>query len=354
MIKTSFSAKAPAKLIISGEHAIVYGAPAIAVAINQHVVTTVGWGKKPTKKSLINPLINFNFKNLRYVKSHTLEKLIILKQQLQDNYVAFLSGHCSIKEVIKKPFELLQYLVTNLIEKLQLQLSDNLEIKVDSDIPIGAGLGSSAACIISCLRSLAYLFKMNWEPKKFLNIAKDIENLQHGKSSGMDLYTSMFGGCNYFSGKSNDYLGNIENLILPNLDFKIVNTGQPLSSTGECVSSVKKHFVSLDLIKEFADITNAFKQALTSNDQIQCIKAMRQNHQLLCQIGVVPDKIRMLIEKIEKSGGAAKICGAGSIYGENAGIVMVIGDFKQIDKIVTNYKFVLQNVNVDYNGVTIV
>ncbi len=354
MIKTSFSAKAPGKLIISGEHAVVYGAPAIALAINQYVVTTVKWHKKIAKHATNNPLINFNFLNLKYAKSHTLKALILLKEQLQDNYSAFLHGRCGIKEVIKKPFELLQYLVSNLIERLQLQISQNLEIQVNSSIPIGSGLGSSAACIISCLRSLVHLFKINWEPKTFLNMATDIENLQHGKSSGLDLYTTTFGGCAYFPHNSKNNFSKVEHIILPNFDFKMINTGQPSATTGECVASVKNYFVKLDLVKEFAAITEAIKHALLTNNKQQCIAAIKENHRLLCDIGVVPEKIKNFVTQIEQAGGAAKICGAGSIYGDNAGIVMVIGDVGRIDNIVYNYQYKLQDVSVDYNGVTVV
>lgn len=349
MIKMSFSAKAPAKLIMSGEHSVVYGAPAIAMAINQYAITTVGWLKKSN-----NPIINFNLLNLKYAKSHPLRTLILLKEQLQENYAAFLSGHCSIKEVIKKPFELLQYLVTNLIEKLQLQISENLEIQVDSGIPIGSGLGSSAAAIVSCLRSLAQLFKIHWEPKKFLNLAIDIENLQHGISSGIDLYTTIFGGCTYFPKnlKNNNFMP--QNIILPNFDFKIVNTGQPAATTGECVFMAKKYFEGSDLIKEFSLITEAVKQALITGNKVQCIEAIKENHALLCRLGVVPEKIKIFIKAIEQTGGAAKICGAGSVYGNSAGIVMLLGDLEKIIRVMKNYKYQLQDVNVDYQGVTIV
>ena len=84
-MKNGFSAKAPAKLIISGEHAVVYGASAIAVAINQYVITTVSFASKNT----INPVINFNLLALRYAGSHTLKALALLANRLQNNYNSF-------------------------------------------------------------------------------------------------------------------------------------------------------------------------------------------------------------------------------------------------------------------------
>ena len=348
-MKTVFSAKAPAKLIISGEHAVTYGAPAIAMAINQYVVTTVGWAHQQT----INPVINFNLLALKYAKSHPIKTLFLLANRLQNNYNAFLNGHCSIREVIKKPFELLQYSVTNLLERLQLQLSRNLDIQVDSKIPIGSGLGSSAAVIISCLRSLAHLFKLKWDPSKFLKIGTDIENLQHGKSSGIDLYTSTFGGGIYFN---SNYLNKAQKIVLPNFDFKIVNTGIPTATTGECVAQVKDYFLKeeLSLISKFSEITEAIKKALITNNQTQFLAAIKENHALLCSIKVVPQKVQAFINEVEILGGAAKICGAGSIYGDNAGVLLLIGDQSKIAKIAANYNYIIQDVSVDFSGVTIV
>jgi mevalonate kinase len=367
-MNTIFTATAPAKLIVTGEHSIVYGAPAISIAIDQRITTTVGWNENSNKQNCYNnPFINFNLSNLEYFKPHTLEKLMLLKRRLQNNYLQFLKGNCSIKEVIKKPFELLQFLVTSVIERLHLQISRNLYIQVHSDIPIGSGLGSSAACIISCLYSLTKLFKVNWDPKKLFNIANDIENLQHGNSSGIDLYTIMFGGCNYFpenyresfnNNHANNYcdtFDKVENINLTGFDFKIVNTGKPAASTGECVSMVKQYFLrrNSSLVKEFSQATIDIKRALLAKNQIELIDAIRLNHALLSKIGVVPEKTQKFIKAIEQAGGAGKICGAGSVRGDNAGVVMLLGDLEKINKVVAAYGYLLQEVHIDHIGVTV-
>lgn len=350
-MNVAFSAKAPAKLIISGEHSVVYGAPALAVAINQYITTTVNWSSNRYNNRHNSPIINFNLVELKYAKAHPIKTLLSLAHKLQNNYSAFVNNSCNIKQVIKKPFELLQYAVINLLAKLQLQLYKNLDIKVDSNIPIGAGLGSSAAVIISCLRSLAYLFKINWEPNKFLKIAKDIEHLQHGHSSGLDLYMSTFGGCNYFNCVNNI----AEQIKLPALGFKIINTGIPSSTTGECVASTKKYFINnVDLTNEFSLITEAIKLALINNNQEKFIAAIRSNHNLLCSIKVVPEKVQKFIKDVELMGGAGKICGAGSICGENAGVLLLAGDQEKLAKVAANYNYKIQDINIDLTGVTIV
>ena len=50
-MNTIFTATAPAKLIVTGEHSIVYGAPAISIAIDQRITTTVGWNENSNKQN---------------------------------------------------------------------------------------------------------------------------------------------------------------------------------------------------------------------------------------------------------------------------------------------------------------
>jgi len=143
----ALTARAPAKLIISGEHSVLYGQPAIAMAVNRYTTTTTAWRDTPN--------IHFKFLDLAYAKTHTFKTLQILAKQLRSDYVDFLDGKCSIGEVLKRPFELLQYSVSNLIEHLNLKLPRGMEISVDSSIPVGCGMGSSASAVISTLYALA-------------------------------------------------------------------------------------------------------------------------------------------------------------------------------------------------------
>ena len=328
----SFIAKAPAKLIVSGEHSVLYGAPAISLAITQYVFTKIDWAKKYPA----NPMINFNLLNLKYAKSHTLKALMLIKEQLQANYNDFLAGKVHIKQVIKKPFQLLQYLVSNFLDRLHLSLPQNLDIQVKSDIPIGSGLGSSAAVIVSCLRSLTDLFKLDWDPEGFLKLATDIENLQHGKSSGLDLYTTIFGGCNYF----HDIIGNnrqVEKLLIPDFKLHLVDTGQPQATTGECVAVAGSRLRQSQLVNQFAGVTQAIRQAFISGDKSGCIQAIQANHALLCSLGVVPEYIQSFVQAIERAGGAAKICGAGSVTGDAAGIMLLLGDLSKLAPVVAQY-----------------
>lgn len=334
-MNTGFIARSPAKLILSGEHAVVYGKPAIAMAINCYAESRI--------HSQARAAIFFNFRNLQYAKSFTLQTLSALKSHLQEQYYNFLEGRCTIREVLKKPFELLQYTVSNLLEKWNITLSEGLEICASSEIPMGCGMGSSAALVMSTLYALAHFFKVEFDPKRFMLLGKEAENLQHGVSSGLDLHLAMNGGCVRFQN------GQAEKRALPKMPFFMVQTGVPHSTTGECVSKVAKHFKHSTIWEEFASVTESFDAALQQNNFSELQTCLRENHRLLVKLGVVPDTVQAFIRAIEKAGGAAKICGAGAIQGDKGGIVL-IASLEDLTQTVRSYGFQLQDVQGDTHG----
>lgn len=307
------TAKAPGKLILSGEHSVVLGAPALATSIDLYTTTVI------SKHSL--PGLVFDLVNIKHQNTHSAEALKLLKDKIKNKYTRFQQGEISIKQVLKKPFELAAYTASNAIDKFtQKEPKPNLHIHTDSQIPTGCGLGSSAAVIVSTNLALAEMLgKTPTEDElKALNI--DAENLQHGQSSGLDVFLSMTGGTYYVQGETKTRL--------PHWGRKItlINTGTPTSATGECVAHTKAIFNQKPaLLNQFAEITEQMHQAWQAQDLKLLKQAIKTNHQLLIQIGVVPDKIQALIEQIESHGGAAKICGAGAISGHAAGMVWVEG-----------------------------
>jgi len=75
-VEQSLKVRSPAKLILSGEYAVVYGKPAIAMAIDRYVESTV--------LSTLFPVISFNCLDLQYTKSFTLNMLYAFKERIQE------------------------------------------------------------------------------------------------------------------------------------------------------------------------------------------------------------------------------------------------------------------------------
>ena len=303
---------APGKIILSGEHAVLHGCPAVAMAIDrsaQAIVTrTEGEG------------VSFDLQDFGCNESFTMRALRDLRHRISNNYHLFLDGRLGIREVILKPVDLMQYGFIMLMDGLHITLEHGLNVRMLSTIPIGCGMGSSAASVLSELRAIGHYFRVDFRPEWHYRYSLEAENIQHGKASGVDSYISLHGGCARFQN------GDAKTLPLLSGPLFLVHTGIPEASTGECVAEVGKRFTGSGIWEEFTSVTTDFEIALATNNLEGIRKAVRRNHALLVRIGVVPPRVAQFINDVEKTGAVAKVCGAGTVIGEQAGMVLVISD----------------------------
>ena len=303
---------APGKLILSGEHAVVHGQPALAMAINRYAIATIT--REDSKQVL------FDLADLSHHSSLSVAALSHLKSKLKEKYHRFIRGDYSVREVLQKPFELAQFALSILTDSMNLNLPHGVKVRVESDIPIGCGMGSSAATILSVMQAVSRYLQLSLPEEKLFALALEAENMQHGQSSGLDLRVALNGGCLYVDKDI------VEARPIPEFPLFLVNTGTPLSSTGQCVEKVAPYFASNAMKNQFAAVTRAMDSAIQQKSWSAMQAAVRENHALLVAIGVVPEKVQQFIQTIERAGGAAKVCGAGAIYGDHAGAVLVAMD----------------------------
>lgn len=290
----------PGKIILSGEHSVAYAQPAIALAVDRHATAVI--------EPLDAPVVSVAFANQPQV-ALPLDELEELVDRLDRLHADFISGRIPIREVLASPSELLLYAAALSRPR------DGLRISIRLDIPHGSGMGSSAAVILALLRAA-----MPSAPRSGLMApALRAENLQHGRSSGIDLHTCLTGGLHFFQG------GGEQTLHVTPMPFDLVHTGRPASSTGECVARVREQHAQSEVWADFGEITRATAEALRTNNASMWGQAIRANHRLLQSIGVVPDPVAAFIREVEDAGGAAKICGAGSVEGDCGGIVLATG-----------------------------
>lgn len=331
----------PAKVILSGEHAILYGSPAIAMAVNRFTTATITQGQ--------NEDISFDFADIAYQRSVSLDALSLLKARLKEKYHRFIKGEYSIRQVLRKPFELAQFALSILADSPNIQFPQGMKVRIDSQIPIGCGMGSSAATILAVLHALSTYLHLPLSHEALLKLAREAENMQHGISSGLDLYIAQNGGCVYV------HQNEMRKRPVPSLHEQplyLVNTGTPLNTTGECVEKVKPYFHQPGLVDAFTEVTQLMDQALERSYWAQFKEAMRANHLLLKQIKVVPQKVDHFITAIEKLNGAAKVCGAGAIAGDHAGIVLIACDEeKKLQHLCETYHYSLSAVSPEIRGV---
>jgi mevalonate kinase len=331
-------ALAPGKLILSGEHSVLYGQPALAMAVNRFVTVTIN--PQSSKNCTLH------FPNLNYHENVSVELIAALKPKIKFKYQEFLQGKRGISEVLQNPFELAQVALALFFDNLNIKHLAGLHIHLLSTIPRGCGMGSSAATILSMMYAIASYLQINLSNESFLTLGLEAENFQHGRSSGLDLHVSMNGGCVYVK----DMV--VEKRKLPTEHFYFVNTGSPDNTTGKCVEIAAKVFQKSGIQYDFGAVTIALDKALIENKTSTINECLRQNHYLLNKLHVVPAYVQKFIQQIELLGGAAKICGAGAVTGTHAGMVLVmISDILLLQQLCDQYNFELMALEGVTHGI---
>lgn len=294
----------PGKVILSGEHAVVHHRPALALPLRA--------GIRATFTPLPDPVLRIDAPP-HLSEQRPLDTLPHLLHTLRQRHAAFLAGTLPAAAILPRPSDLL-FAAAALAPPPPV----GLHITLNSQLPPGAGLGSSAAVILSLLKGLL----PHPTPESLHTAALHCEHFQHGRSSGLDVAaclspTLLFAHPPTFTP-----------IHLPHTlpAIQLYATGTPDATTGECVEHVARtHPPSNPVWTHFETTTLALRDSLLANNLPAFLHALRDNHRLLTRIGVVPPPVAEAIARIEAAGGAAKICGAGSIRGSGAGTVLVCG-----------------------------
>lgn len=330
---------APGKLILSGEHSVVYNRPAVAMAIDRSVVATI--------EDSDDDQVSFDLPDIQEHDSFTMLALQDFKRRAQTNYRLFLDGQLGIRDVLYKPVDLFKFGFITLLDGLHRSLDSGIVIRLKSNLPVGSGLGSSAAAVLSELRAVGHYLRVDFKPEWAYEFSLESEKLQHGHPSGVDSYISLYGGCAAFES------GNARSVPLPRMKMYLVETGSPETTTGECVVNVKQRFENDKIWNDFESVTREVESAVRENNDTLMRSLLRENHRLLCRIGVVPEKVQRFVSDVEAAGGAAKICGAGSTKGDNGGVVLVLADFMP-SVLAEKYGYAVSPVRGDPLGTRIV
>ncbi len=329
--------RAPGKLILSGEHAVVHGRPALVMAVDRHAEAQA---VTPDDGHLHVSLPSF-CPDYRV----PMNQLASVTSRLRDNYQRFLDSRIEIRDVMEQPFQLIAFALASLLDRTGAAPPPAMRMDMTTDIPVGCGMGSSAAVILAALGAMAATLNATLTKEDFFQLAWDAEKLQHGKPSGVDPWICCHGGCARFQ------QGRAEPVTTTDTALHLVQTGVPEATTGECVMEVTRRFKDHPIWDRFEQVTHEVEAALTRNAPDALRAAIRANHRLLCEIGVVPERVQQFIRDIERSGGSAKICGAGSIRGEHGGIALIFADEPPVD-LCHKYRYTWMTVTPDDSGLT--
>lgn len=299
---------------------MVYGAPALVAAVQHY---TEVWFTPMHKTRGLRTA----FEHLSKGQLYPPDVLSGFKQSLDRRFEQFSRGELPVQNILQRPDDLAVYTMASLLHALPLpgvsrsrRLPLPGQLSSRSDLPLGAGMGSSAAVIAATFVLYEHLLDHPQTTQDRFDKVRFCERLQHGKGSAIDAAAVVFGGLNRISDGALEHPAPEGTPALANGWYWRLH-GIPLASTGECVARVRSlHGQDNTLWQEFAACTETLQTNLATKEDPR--NALRENHRLLCHIGVVPEATQHEVALVEASGGAAKISGAGSIRGEAGGIIL--------------------------------
>ena len=270
-------ASAPGKIILFGEHFVVHGTKAILAAIDKRITVTSVFTNTGTLK--VNSQLG------------TLEVPI-----------------SSLYEEVKSEFRPFVYLANKIINSNQ--NVNGLEVTIDSDIPIGVGLGSSSACCVAAAASISELFK-ELSSEEILNISIEAEKTIFPDTSGADCTVCTYGGMieyEQFTGTKK-----IDNTF--ELNLVIANSMIPHTTKNsvERVSKFKEN--DEERFSQLCDLETKLIDevivAMKNNDVTTLGLKMSENQKYLEEIQVSNDTLRDMISSLNEISLGSKITGAG-------------------------------------------
>ncbi len=315
--KVNAWAEAPGKVIITGEHAVVYGQPALAAAINRLSRAQVTWGAA-SASSL--PVMTLLMPQVGLQRTVSVSDLQQLAQRTSQKHQDYLAGQGPLANVFALPEDLLLAALGYCVTANSLPISQSFTINLHTDLLLGSGMGSSASLVAVLMAALLTACGGQFNQQQLISQVLVAEQWQHGHASGVDPQVCILGGIQSFQHGTSHHL-----TVAQQDGLFLVTTGQSESSTGECVVWVRQQHFPDGLWQQFGDLEQCFEESLQTGDAKALTAHIKANHQLLLQLGVVPVEVAQFVQSIEHIGGAAKICGAGSIRGDQGGLVLAQG-----------------------------
>ncbi len=254
---------APGKIYLFGEHAVVYGEPAIACAIE-----------------------------LRTRVSIKSSDIISISSDIGTTGLDF-EVHPYVSSAIKKLGQM------------------NVSVDISSDLPVGSGLGSSAAVTIATLAAINAELGLGYNNEELAKMGHEIEREVQGAASPTDTFVSVFGGVVEIpSRKQLDMLecgiviGNTNKGASPKKTARLVKQ----------VASLKKEYPDIidPIIRTIGSFAKKGEVLISKKDYNSLGKLMNVNHGLLDGLGVGTAELSALVYAARDAGAfGAKITGAG-------------------------------------------
>lgn len=329
---------APGKLILMGEHAAVYGRPALIAAIDLRLTARLS----PLPPEELGA-VRLDLPGLGHREATTWDVLRAYARAARERWSRYAEhpAVAAFQEVRgKDPAHVVKIALGEAAETLVRDAGphhalEGAELRIESGLPIGSGFGSSAAAATTVVAAvLAFAGSDAGAPdlERIARLALEVERRQHGLPSGVDGATVLQGGVLWARRRTTGDL-DIERIAVRSdllRRLRVYDTGTPAEPTGAVVAAVRalresdpgRHERILDRMEA---ATRALRSELEREavDPDRSLHLIREHEACLEDLGVVPGEVRSLVRRVESAGGAAKISGAGSLAGPGAGSLLV-------------------------------
>ena len=273
----SHTASAPGKIILFGEHAVVYGRPALAIPVTQVHADVEVLDSSRAGIWIHAPDVNLHAELNTLPSDHPIASVI-----------------------------------HNFLFLFRVSPFPNLEIKISSIIPVASGLGSGAAVTVALTRALSSFLSRPMPDEEVNAFAHEIEKLHHGTPSGIDNTVVTYAMPVYF------IKGQPIEMFKVGAPFTIVIGDTGISApTKESVSDVRKLWEA-DKPKWESVFDRVGKIAEEARKNIENGKwellgeLMDQNHMLLQEMTVSSPELDRLVSAARRAGAlGAKLSGGG-------------------------------------------
>ena len=274
---------APGKLMLFGEHAVVYGKPCMVTAVDQRMRATVTLLDRPVLQ-IDSPDVGIS----SYEKPLT---------------------HLNTG-VVPKGVRFVEAAVANMFERYS--LNTGIQVQTSSDFSSTVGFGSSSASTVCVVKALSELFALRMTNTDMFDVCyKTVLDIQ-GVGSGFDVASAIYGGTIYFvtPGKT------IESLPIGALPLVIGYTGVK-ADTATIVKDLITRYEGREderdtLFDQIAEIVEPAKNAITHGTWDVAGNLMNKNQRVLETLGVSSTKLNDMITAARSAGAyGAKLSGAG-------------------------------------------
>lgn len=332
-MKQFVSASAPAKLMLTGSFAVLYGHPTVVTAVDQRLKVRIEVLPDSPGQLLIEApdlgingfttqlldLVKATTNPLRKELSFVLESLNLFSQEFPD---------------LKIP-----------------HASFGLNISTSSQFEARFGLGSSSAVTVALMASLGELFEVNLSRDQLFDLCYRVLASVQGEGSGFDLASAIWGGTIVYRRP-----GQVEELKVAPMPLSIIFTGYKVSTSGLVARIGAEYQAHPELMGPvFDQIGQASLKMATSlekSDWSAAGETLFEHHRLGRQLGVSGVTLDRLVAELEKSGlWGASLSGSGG--GDCVPVFHSAADLPAVEQVVSDLKLEIIKASVGASGVMI-